>query len=90
MAGATDKGPTSGGVPIATRAWPAGVWVETISTLTTFGWGRAHGSAGGKARVGQPTKELNRMACLRDLNEEAAPDFAQVQNLGPDKKSGAR
>ena len=40
--------------------------------------------------LGQPTKELNRMACLRDPNEEAAPDFAQVQILGPDKKSGAR
>jgi hypothetical protein len=63
------------------------VWVETINTLTAFGWDRAHGSAGG-AGAGGPTDEgTESNGILRGPNEA---EFAQVQNLGPDNESGAR
>ena len=41
----------------------------------------------GQARVGQPTKELNRMASSAPRTGEH--EFAQVQNPGPNTESGA-
>ena len=92
LAGTTDKGPTSGGVSVATGVWSApdrgrpGVGRDD-QYLTAFGWDRAHGSAGG-AGAGGPTDEgTESNGILRGPNEA---EFAQVQNLGPDNESGAR